>query len=128
MQGLLANFGRPELYKQNEIRIYIWKLIRDCDDLYRKCLYSLLKTVLHHPEETIEDLSHYFNIIVENCKFAHIYTKVSWTVTTWRNYATRNGTETYTKHLISFQPARRVQYAAEVFHKICRHALSFFHC
>jgi hypothetical protein len=60
----------------NKIRIYIWKLLKDWGDLYKKCLYSLLETVLQHVEESIGDLSRYFSIIVENCKFAHISTKV----------------------------------------------------
>jgi hypothetical protein len=59
-----------------EIRIYIWKLLKDCDDLSMKCLYALLKTIAQRLEESNEDLYRYFSIIVENCKLAHISTQV----------------------------------------------------
>jgi chromosome segregation ATPase len=58
------------------IRMYIWKLLGDCDDLSMRCLYSLLKTVAKRLEESNEDLSRYYNIIVENCKLAHISAQV----------------------------------------------------
>jgi hypothetical protein len=59
-----------------KIRTYIWKLLKDCDDLSIKCLYALLKSILQRLEESDKDLFRYFNIIEENCKLAHISTQV----------------------------------------------------
>lgn len=59
-----------------KIHACICKLFENCNDLSMKSVYSLLKTVAEHLEESNEDLSRYFNNIEEICKMQHISTLV----------------------------------------------------